>query len=265
MVFPVVAPPEPTHWGGTIRTNLNLDYVRKFSCKYDIFLFSGSWEDFWMTPPIFAFWDYLPFEEDLALYFNNLESSLPKDNLYRLIWNWPAGFGCEDFFFNINTCKYGFPYCGPSRLQGTIHVQDLVRFWYRRYRQCFDDIVLIWTTDCPPTSTCTYGVDIVDIDNIVTISCRYRQLICYILLRVSTCRYRRYRQCCDDIVSISTIDFLYISRGTQSVDIVDTVTISCRYRHTFHVCIYRHRLYRQFCDDIVSILIIELSYTSTCT
>jgi hypothetical protein len=28
------------------------------------------------------FYDYLPFEEDLALYFNKLESPLPKDNLY---------------------------------------------------------------------------------------------------------------------------------------------------------------------------------------
>jgi hypothetical protein len=31
-------------------------------------------------------------------------------------WNWPAGSG-EDFF-NINTCKYGFRYCGHSRPPG---------------------------------------------------------------------------------------------------------------------------------------------------
>jgi hypothetical protein len=29
------------------------------------------------------FYDYLPFEEDLALYLNNLEFPLPKDNLYQ--------------------------------------------------------------------------------------------------------------------------------------------------------------------------------------
>jgi hypothetical protein len=30
------------------------------------------------------FCDYLPFKEDLALYLNNLESPLPKDDLYQL-------------------------------------------------------------------------------------------------------------------------------------------------------------------------------------
>jgi hypothetical protein len=35
--------------------------------------------------PISDFCDYLPSEEDLALYLNNLESPLPKDNLYQ-VW-----------------------------------------------------------------------------------------------------------------------------------------------------------------------------------
>ena len=26
----------------------------------------------------------------------------------------------KEIFFNINICKYGFPYCGPSRPPGTI-------------------------------------------------------------------------------------------------------------------------------------------------
>jgi hypothetical protein len=30
------------------------------------------------------FYDYLPFEEDLALYLNNLESPLPKDDVYKV-------------------------------------------------------------------------------------------------------------------------------------------------------------------------------------
>jgi hypothetical protein len=35
-----------------------------------------------MTQPYFCiFCNYLPFEEDLALYFNNLEFPLPKDDL----------------------------------------------------------------------------------------------------------------------------------------------------------------------------------------
>jgi hypothetical protein len=34
--------------------------------------------------PILYFCDYLPFEVDLALYLNKLESPLPKDNLYQV-------------------------------------------------------------------------------------------------------------------------------------------------------------------------------------
>jgi hypothetical protein len=34
--------------------------------------------------PFLHFCDYLPFEEDLALYLNNLESPLPKDDLYQV-------------------------------------------------------------------------------------------------------------------------------------------------------------------------------------
>ena len=33
-------------------------------------------------------------------------------------WNWPAGSGEEDFFFNVKMSEYGFPYCGPSRPRG---------------------------------------------------------------------------------------------------------------------------------------------------
>jgi hypothetical protein len=42
--------------GTMIWTNMNMNYVRKFSCRYEIFWPSNSW-DFQMTPPlaIFAF------------------------------------------------------------------------------------------------------------------------------------------------------------------------------------------------------------------
>jgi hypothetical protein len=49
--------------------------------------------------PILAFLDFLPFEEDLTLYLNNLEVSLPKDDLCQVWWNWSAGSGEKDFFF----------------------------------------------------------------------------------------------------------------------------------------------------------------------
>jgi hypothetical protein len=60
--------------------NLNLHYIRKLSCKYDLFWLSGSGEkNFLKKPtPCLYFCDYLPFEEDLPLYLNNLESPLPK-------------------------------------------------------------------------------------------------------------------------------------------------------------------------------------------
>ena len=61
---------------------------------------------------LLLFCDYLPFEEDLALYLNNLKSPLPKDDMPSLI---EIGLLVlkKKIFFNINTCKYGFPYCGP--------------------------------------------------------------------------------------------------------------------------------------------------------
>jgi hypothetical protein len=37
------------------------------------------------THPIFPFCDYLPFEEDLALYLNNLEFPVPNDDLCQ-VW-----------------------------------------------------------------------------------------------------------------------------------------------------------------------------------
>jgi hypothetical protein len=59
---------------------------------------------------------YLPFEDDLVLYFYNLESPTPKDDLYHVwlelaCWFWRV-------VFNINTYNYGFPYCGPSQTPG---------------------------------------------------------------------------------------------------------------------------------------------------
>ena len=47
--------------------------------------------------PFLHFWDYLPFEEDLALYLNNLEFPLPKDDLCQVwlkmaCWFWRRRF-----------------------------------------------------------------------------------------------------------------------------------------------------------------------------
>ena len=79
--FPYCGPSRPP--GTMMLTILNLHYIRKLSCKYDLFWLSGSGEeDFSMTPPHFC--NYFPFEEDLALNLNNLEFPLPKDDLCQV-------------------------------------------------------------------------------------------------------------------------------------------------------------------------------------
>jgi hypothetical protein len=51
---------------------MKLQYVRKISCKSELFWLSGSLEDSEITPHYFC--DYIPFEEDLVLYLINLNS-----------------------------------------------------------------------------------------------------------------------------------------------------------------------------------------------
>jgi lipopolysaccharide biosynthesis glycosyltransferase len=63
-----------------------LHYIRKHSCKPELLWYSGSGEENILNDPtlFLHFCDYTPFEEDLALYLNNLEFLLPKDNLYQV-------------------------------------------------------------------------------------------------------------------------------------------------------------------------------------
>jgi hypothetical protein len=83
MVFPIVALPDPP--GTMIWTNLNYIISESFQVKMG---YSGSvvLEEIFKSPhQIFVFFYYLPFEEDLALYLYNLESPLPKVDLYQ-VW-----------------------------------------------------------------------------------------------------------------------------------------------------------------------------------
>jgi hypothetical protein len=48
--------------------------------------------------PFLQFCDYLPFEEDLTLYLNNLEPMLPNDDLYQ-VWLILASWFWRRFFF----------------------------------------------------------------------------------------------------------------------------------------------------------------------
>jgi hypothetical protein len=119
MIFPIVVSPDPQ--GPCFEQIWIYNISEKLSCKHELFWLSGSWkENFQMT--LHHFCDYLHFEEDLALYLNNLENSLyPIIICTKFYWNWHARSG-EDFFPPINICKYGFLYCGPSRPSESFHV-----------------------------------------------------------------------------------------------------------------------------------------------
>jgi hypothetical protein len=85
MVFPIVAPPDPREpwceqfWIYIISESfyVNMTYSGSVVLEKKIF----RWPE-----PICAFcFYYIPFEEDLALYLNNLEFPLPKDDLSQ-VW-----------------------------------------------------------------------------------------------------------------------------------------------------------------------------------
>jgi hypothetical protein len=108
-----VAPPDP--WGPWCEQfwfyiisesfHVNMTYFGSVVLEKKIF----KW-----THPIFAFCDYLPFEEDLALYLNNLESPLPKDHLYQ-VWLKLASWFWRRRFFQISEYFYSFTIISPWR------------------------------------------------------------------------------------------------------------------------------------------------------
>jgi hypothetical protein len=77
-------PPEIMTW-----TNLNLHYVKKRSCKAELFWHFGSWEELWLLndPTLFLhFYDNLPFEEDLVFYLKKkLEFPLSNNDLNQVL------------------------------------------------------------------------------------------------------------------------------------------------------------------------------------
>jgi hypothetical protein len=62
-------------------------------CQVWLKLAQWFWRRFLNDPtPFLHFLDYLPFEDDLALYLNKLESPLPKDDLYQVLLNYAQWF-----------------------------------------------------------------------------------------------------------------------------------------------------------------------------
>jgi hypothetical protein len=67
---------------------------------------------FKLPHPIFQFCNHLPFEEDLALYLNNSESHLPKDDLHQ-VWLKLASWFWRGRFLNILVYFYFFAIISP--------------------------------------------------------------------------------------------------------------------------------------------------------
>jgi hypothetical protein len=78
-----------------------------------------------MTPHHFC--DYLPFEEDLALYLNNLEFPLLKDNLYQ-VWLKVAGWFWRRRSLKIFSVFLLFCYYLPLEKGNPIHLNNLEQF-----------------------------------------------------------------------------------------------------------------------------------------
>ena len=148
MTFPYCCPSRLR--GTMVWTILNLHYIRKLSCKYDLFWLSdSSEEDFSMTSLHFC--DYLPFEEDRALYLNNLEFPLPKDDLYQ-VWLKLACWFWRRRFLKIFSEFSLFCYYLPFEMDNPLHLNnlespppndDLCQVWlklakwfWRRSRKC---------------------------------------------------------------------------------------------------------------------------------
>jgi hypothetical protein len=105
----------------------------------------------WPLSLLLLFCNYLSFEEDLALYFNNLEFPLPKDDLCQ-VWLKFACWFWRRRFFKIFSVFLLFCYYLPFGMGVTLHLNNLEsplpkddlcqvwsklaeRFW-RRSRKC---------------------------------------------------------------------------------------------------------------------------------
>jgi hypothetical protein len=95
--FPLCCPTWPP--GSINWINLNLHYVRKLSCKSQLFLLSSSWKDFTL---FLYFCDYPPLKKTWSFLWTNWNFLCPWMIHTKFNQNWPAGSG-EDFwkFFSV--------------------------------------------------------------------------------------------------------------------------------------------------------------------
>jgi hypothetical protein len=107
--FPYCGPFWPR--GTMIWTNFNLHYIRELSCKYELYWFLRRVLN--EPNPFLHFCNYLSFEEDLAHNLNNLEFSIPKDDLYQ-VWFKLASWFQRRFWKKI-MCIFTLSLLSPLR------------------------------------------------------------------------------------------------------------------------------------------------------
>jgi hypothetical protein len=113
-------------------------------CQVSLKLAKWFWRRFLNDPiPFLYFCDYLPFEEDLSLYVNNVEFPSSKDNLYHVWLNWACWFWrrfkkkCSEFllFRYYLPLEKGFPLC-LNNVKFPTPKDDLCQVWLK-LAQCF--------------------------------------------------------------------------------------------------------------------------------
>jgi hypothetical protein len=119
--------------GTMVWTNVNLHYIRQLSCKSELFWFSGSGKDFEWPHSIFAFLWLSPLWRGPDPLFEAFRVT------YTQGWFVPTlieiGPLVLKIFFNVNTCRNGFPYCGTSQPSGTM-ISTNLNLYYIRQLSC---------------------------------------------------------------------------------------------------------------------------------
>jgi hypothetical protein len=109
-------------------------------CQICLKLAEWFWTRFLNDPTLFLhFCDYLPFEEDLVLYWNKLEFLSPKDNLYQVLlnlarWFWRRRFlkmfSVFSLFRYYLPLKKGYP-LPLNKLESPSRKDDLYQVWLK--------------------------------------------------------------------------------------------------------------------------------------
>jgi hypothetical protein len=97
-IVPPLSPPWPS--GTIICTSLNLKYVRKLSCEYELFWLSGSqWKHFQWPHQVFCIFILSPsLKRTWAFIWTIWNSLYPRMICAKFDWNWLVGSG---WYFSI--------------------------------------------------------------------------------------------------------------------------------------------------------------------